>query len=384
MMSPEKLTIIVSGMIAADPYQGGAAWAVLQYVLGLRELGHRVLLAEPVDSSRLLPAGIPLENSTNAACFRRIVSDFDLRDQAVLLLSGTRTTCGISYERLESFAREADLVLNVSGMLTDERLLASIPVRVYLDLDPAFNQLWNAQGIDMRFSHHTHFFTVGQAVGTASCSIPTCGVEWKHTYPPVVLSHWAPGSQVDFNALTTVGNWRGYGSIEFEGKHFGQKAHSLRRFFQLPQLTSEQFLLAMAIHAGETSDIESLNKFGWKLVDPLQTTATPMDYQRFVKGSKGEFGIAKSGYVESRCGWFSDRSACYLASGRPVIAQDTGFGRFLPVGEGLFSFDTAEDVLAAIDALNSNYQKHSAVARSISEEYFCSKTVLTNILSNVG
>jgi hypothetical protein len=174
-MSPSKLTIVVSGMIAADPHQGGATWAVLQYVLGLQALGHRVFFVEPIAASRLTPAGASLASSTNAAYFRQVVSDFELTDHAALLLAGTRTTWGIDYNRLAAIARETDVLLNISGMLADDNLLNSIPTRVFLDLDPAFNQLWNAQGIDMRFAEHTHFVTVGHAIGEPHCPIPTCG-----------------------------------------------------------------------------------------------------------------------------------------------------------------------------------------------------------------
>jgi hypothetical protein len=383
-MRSGELTILLSGMIAADPHQGGATWAVLQYVLGLRELGHRVVFVEPVQPSKVQPAGAPLAESVNAGYFHEVASDFALDGTAALLLAGSRTTVGLEYRRLLELAREADLLINISGMLTDPDLLAAIGVRVYLDLDPGFIQLWSALGIDMRFAGHTHFATVGQAIGEPGCSVPTCGLTWIKTLPPVVLAHWPVAGQIIHDGLTTVGNWRAYGSLEYEGVHYGQKAHSLRPFFELPRLMKEKFLVALAIDAGEVRDIEALHRFGWQRLDPAELAATPDAYRRFVQGSKAEFGIAKSGYVLSRCGWFSDRSACYLASGRPVIAQETGFSRTLPTGAGLFAFATAPSVVAASEEIHGDYARHRRAARELAEEYFASERVLPRLLDHVG
>src|SRR4029077_17128575 len=171
---------------------------------------------------------------------------------AALLINGTRETAGLGYEELCKLAKSADLLLNISGMLADQNLIASIPVRVYLDLDPAFNQLWSAvQGINMRFGGHTHFLTIGQAIGQTGCAVPTGGLEWLKTFQPVVLDRWPVANEIRHDSFKTIANWRGYGSIEHNGQHYGQKAHSLRQFVKLPTLTKEQFLLALAIHPDE-------------------------------------------------------------------------------------------------------------------------------------
>ena len=384
-MTPRRLTILFSGMLAGDPWQGGATWAVLQYVLGLRRLGHEVVFVEPVAADSLRPAGAPLAGSENASYFA-VVRGAGLGDASALFRAGTRETVGLSYEELEQVARRADLLINVSGMLQDEALLAPVPRRVYLDLDPAFVQLWHAtQGIDMRLDAHTHFVTVGLQVGRPECRVPTCGRRWVNTLQPVVLEAWPPADagMINLDGLTTVANWRGYGSIDHEGVHYGQKAHSLRKLIDLPTRTDEKFMLALNIHPDEAADLALLRQNRWSLLDPMQA-GTPADYARFIRRSKAEFGVAKSGYVVSRCGWFSDRSACYLASGRPVVAQETGWSRWLPAGEGLFSFQTAEDVLAAIDAINRDYPGHSRAARSLAERYFDSDVVLPRLLEAVG
>jgi hypothetical protein len=189
---------------------------------------------------------------------------------------------------------------------------------------------------------------------------------------------------LEWDAFTTVGNWRGYGSVEHAGVHYGQKAHSLRRLLDLPRLTPEPFTLALSIHPDEVKDLEALSSHGWKLLDPAEVASTPGRYQRFVQGSRGEFGVAKSGYAASRCGWFSDRSACFLASGRPVVAQDTGFSRHLPTGEGLFAFATAEEAAAAVTEVSRDYARHCRAARALAETHFDSDKVLGTLLRGIG
>jgi hypothetical protein len=331
------------------------------------------------------PRGAPLAQSDNAAYFRQVVTEFGLEQQSALLLTGNTDTVGQSYAALRKMACSADVLLSISGMLTDEALLEPIQRRVYLDLDPAFNQLWHAtQGIDMRFGGHTHFATVGLAMGQAECTVPTLGLPWITTPPPVVLSEWPAAEQIEHDALTTIANWRGYGSIEHEGISYGQKAHSLRPFMTLPTLTQRRFSPALAIDPGEERDVAALAANRWALLNPSVAAGTPDDYRRFIQGSWAEFGIAKQGYVVSRSGWFSDRSACYLASGRPVLAQETGFSQFLPTGEGLFRFETIDDVLAAIDALERDYARHARAARALAEAYLDSDKVLTTLLERVG
>ena len=226
--------------------------------------------------------------------------------------------------------------------------------------------------------------TVGQAIGSDRCNIPTHGLEWIGTLPPVVLDEWPRASAVETDALTTVANFRGYGSIDRDGVHYGQKVHSLRELVNLPRRAQDRFVLAMKIHPGEGDDLAALVANGWELTDPDVVAATPDFYRRFIQGSRAEIGIAKSGYVVSRCGWFSDRSACYLASGRPVVAQETGFSLFVPVGEGLFAFDDMDGALVAVEALRRDYTRHSHAAREVAEGYLDSDRVLTRLLECVG
>ena len=283
------------------------------------------------------------------------------------------------------FAKSADLLLNVSGMLRDDLLIASIPVRAYLDLDPGFNQVWAETGEDAVLDGHTHFVTVGQAIGSAECPVPTCGRRWIPTLPPVVLSHWPRAdAPPDRDAFTTVGHWRSYGPIDYEGVRYGQRVHSFRRLLQLPKLAGSRFQVALGIHPDEQRDLEALRANGWELVDPVRAACTPDRYAEFIRASKAEIGIAKSGYVASRCGWFSDRSACYLASGRPVVAQETGFARFLPTGEGLLAFESLEDAVACVEEVERDYPRHSSAARAIAEQHLDSDRVLSSLIERLG
>jgi hypothetical protein len=372
----ERLKILLSGMVAGDPHQGGASWAVLQYLAGLEELGHEVVLVEPVPVESLAPSGVV------ASYFRALPL---IEGRAALLGTGTDRTLGLSYPKLLEFARGADLLLNVSGMLRDERLLDAIPMRAFLDLDPGFNQVWQLTGSEMGFDLHTHFATVGVRIGCEDCPIPTLGRNWIATLPPVSLAHWPATAEVpERDAFTSVGHWRSYGSIEHDGIHYGQRAHSLRELVELPRRTEARLELALGIHPDEVPDLRALRENGWNLVDPSRVAGSPAAYADYVRGSAAELSVAKSGYVNSRSGWFSDRSACYLASGRPVVAQDTGFGQLLPAGEGLLSFETRTEAAAAVKEVISDPVRHGRAARSRAEAHLDSRKVLAQLLERLA
>jgi hypothetical protein len=371
----ERLKILLSGMVAGDPRQGGAGWAVLQYLYGLRGLGHDVALVEPLRTKGGSPDPAVID----------YFHSLDLpRDRSALLVPGSKTTIGMPYETIVEFASGADLLLNISGMLADERILGEIPLRAFLDLDPGFNQVWSLTGEDMGFGRHTHFVSVGQLLGTPSCRVPTCGLPWITTLPPVALDHWPVADAPTSAAFTTVGHWRSYGSIEHEGVSYGQRAHSLRQLIELPREALGPFELALGIHPDEKDDLLALRRTGWQLVDPDDVAGSPERYADYIRRSFAELGVAKSGYVNSHSGWFSDRSACYLASGHPVLAQETGFGEVLPVGEGLLPFTTVADAAAAVEAIRSDPEVHRGRARELAEDLFDARKVLSKLLTELS
>jgi hypothetical protein len=330
----------------------------MQYVLGLGRLGHEVDLFEPIHDPS-----------------PEVIEYFD----ATCRWFGVGGRIVSPSQRLTTF----DLVLNLSGLLTEDAI-DSIPIRVYVDLDPGFNQVWQAQGVDRRFDGHTHFATVGQCVGTSDCDVPTAGRTWIHVLPPVVLERWMPDDRIRTDAFTTVANLRSYGPVEHNGVLFGQKIHSLRKLRELPRRVGHRFVLAAATHPDENADVTALTSAGWEFVDPVASAGTPAAYREFVSGSRAEIGIAKSGYVVSRSGWFSDRSACYLASGRPVVAQDAGFSSVLPVGAGLLSFHDEESAAEAAAQVVADYDRHSRCARDIAREWFDSDRVLGALIDSVA
>lgn len=375
--SGERLRVAVSGMVAGEPGQGGASWSVLQYVLGLKQLGHEVVLVEPVEEAAA-EAG-----SASARYLEEVTGGLGLEHAALVGTDG-KATFGIDRPRLEELMRGADLLLNVSGMLTDPALFESVPVRAYLDLDPFFNQQWQLQGADMRFEGHTHFVTVGTAIGEPGCEVPSLGLDWIPTLPPVVLDSWPVAEAEPSLPFTTVGHWRSYGPIRHRGRRYGLRAHSLRELIDLPTRTDAEFELALGIHPSEVADISALKANGWTLLDPGAVASTPSQYRDFVRSSTAEIGIAKEGYVRSRSGWFSDRSACYLASGRPVLAQDTGFSGALPVGDGLLPFSTTQDAAAASEAILRRPEMHARAAREIAEDVLDSDRVIDRLLEELG
>ncbi|MCU1363890.1 MAG: hypothetical protein JWM55_1718 [Acidimicrobiaceae bacterium] len=367
------MKILLAGTLAGVHAQGGATWAVAQYALGLADLGHEVLVVEPSERD---PAVL--------AYFARATAALGLAGRAALV-HPDRSATGLDYCDVLAWARTSDVLINLAGVLRDEELCGPVPRRVYIDLDPGFTQLWQAvEGVDMGFSGHDRFVTVGPALGTAACTVPTCGLTWTATLPPVVLRAWPALDDAPIYGVTTVANWRSYGSITHQGVHFGQKAHSLRHLLDLPRrVPGVVFEPALAIDPGEVRDVEGLIARGWRLLDPAYVTAGPDEYREFVQQSRAEIGVAKSGYVTSRCGWFSDRSACYLASGRPVVAQDTGWRDYLPAGEGLLAFDDVAEAGDGLVEILGNYRRHAKAAREIACEIFDSRRVLSALLERV-
>jgi hypothetical protein len=365
------MRVILGGMVAGVPGHGGATWAALQYALGLRALGHDVLLLDEVRG--------PGHPAARERCLAHVVAAFGLERRAALLTGG-RNAIGMAYEDVLAFAADADLLVNLAGTVHDPRVLETLRRRLLVDLDPAFTQLWQAQGVDVGIGAHDRFASVGLRLHAPECDVPDGGVRWEPTLPPVVLEHWPAVDKPPTEGLTAIANWRSYGTIEHDGVRYGQKAHSVRGLIDLPQRIAEPPRFALLIDPAEAQDIAALHQHGWELIDAAHETATPESYARFVRASAAELGIAKEGYVVSRCGWFSDRSACYLASGRPVVAQRTGWQHVLPEGEGLLGFDDAAEAAEAIAAVRAEPARHGAAARALAEERLDARRVLPALL----
>jgi len=276
------------------------------------------------------------------------------------------------------------LLLNINGYLRDEEVLTAAPRRVFLDIDPGFGQMWRAQGLSDMFTGHDDYVTIGERIAAPDCTVPSGGIAWRTTRPPVVLDQW-PVRPTDGGPFTCVGSWRGpFGSIEHDGIAYGLRAHEFRRLADLPKRGSGRFVAALDIDPADAADAEALRRGGWELVEPRTVAGDPHAYRRFIQRSAAEIMVAKGMYVHSRSGWFSDRSVCYLASGKPVLAQDTGLADLYPTGEGLVTYSTPEEARAGAERLLADYPRHARAARQLAQEYFDSTTVLRALLDDLG
>ena len=271
------------------------------------------------------------------------------------------------------------------GFLRDEEILAAARRKVFLDIDPGFGQMWRELGLADIFAGHDAYVTVGTNVGRSGCTVPTCDLNWISTLPPVVLDKWPMIAPQDGGKFTSVVTWRGiFGPIEFQGSTYGLRVHEFRKFIELPRRSAEPFELALDIHPSETADLAALTQNGWQLVDPASVTRMPHDYQKYIQASKAEFGVAKNLYVKTRGGWISDRTVCYLASGKPVLIQDTGIRELLPVGEGVLLFSNFDEAADGVEKICRDYDAHCRSARRVAEQYFDSDKVLSRLLMNLG
>jgi hypothetical protein len=379
-------TIVVAGSVAQRPGNGGHTWVFLQYLLGFRKLGWEVLFIDRLEAEMCVDAqGRPAdpERSVNVSYLDRVFTEFALGDRyAVFDADGL--TIGIAREQVLDEVSRAAVLINVNGFFNNEEVLARAPLRAYLDIDPGFAHMWRALGLHDAFQGHDVYVTVGEGLGTPGCTVPTGGIDWITTPQPVVLEQW-PVQHGSGRAFTSVGSWRGpFGPIEFEGVTYGLRVHEFRKFADLPRRVSAQLEIALDIDEADARDVELLRSGGWTLRDPREIASDPWRYRSYVQDSSAELMVAKNIYVRSRCGWFSDRSICYLASGRPVLAQDTGFGRHHSVGEGLLSFSTLDEAVEGVERISADYTTHSRAARTLAEEEFDSDRVLGRLLAELG
>ena len=382
-------TIIVGGALANKLHNGGEAWVRLSWVRGLQRLGFRVVLVEQIARAACVDeagAAVPFAQCPNLAYFRQVTKQFGLTDAAVLIEEESTQTYGCVYEELLELAAEAELLVNISGHLTLEPLMRRIRRKVFVDIDPGFTQFWHAAGNPgARVAGHDCYFTIGENIDTSECPIPTGGIPWRPTRQPVVLGDWPVVDTPAPVRFTTVASWRGpFGPIEYGGQTYGLKVHEFRKVIDLPQRTPLTFEIALAIHPADEQDREALLAHGWRLKDPGAVAADPDSFRKYVQGSGAEFSVAQGIYVDTNSGWFSDRTVRYLASGKPVLVQDTGFGRTLPVGDGLLSFRTVDEAKAGALEIARSYEHHCRAARALAEEYFDSDKVLGRFIDEIG
>lgn len=360
---------------------GGQAWASLQYLIGLRELGHEVFYLEDCGESSWVYNWEKQEWTFDldypAAYVRDSLEPFGFGKNWIYRTNNS--SLGAPLKTFIDFCNTADLLIVRNLPLWDWREEYNRPTRrAFIDGDPAFTQISIANGdagLASAIARCEKRFTVGYRYGAPDCSIPNAGGPWLPTKHPVVLSQW-PFVKNDATHFTSVVRWQGFKEVQFNGVTYGQRDKQFPKFLELPSRTPQKFCMAiMGIKP------EELTRFGWETVPGEIISKTVFSYREFIQNSRGEFSVPKNGYVQSRSGWFSDRSVCYLASGRPLLMEDTGLAHWLPVGTGLVTFTNPDEAIAGLEKIVSNYELHRRAAREIAEEHFASERVLPDFLA---
>ena len=383
-------TVVLWGLMGSYPF-GGMTWQVLHHLVGFRRLGFDVWYVE--DSDRYVYSandyGKTADYEANVDYIARYMDRLDLGQRWIFRAPHSYETCRGARD-MDGLARlygEADAVFNLCGA---QELLphhSRIRCLVYLQTDPVADQVAVANGDEAKIQEldaYHHRFTYGANLNAADCLVPVERHSWLTTAPPVCVDWWeTDGPPPAGAALTTIAKWRHTAKDvvwQDEPWHWS-KHHEFLRFMNVA--SRSPLPLELAVSSISEEEIGELNRHGWRTI-PSATFKDPDDYFAYIRRSLGEFTVAKEQYVRPRSGWFSDRSVCYLAAGRPVIMQETGFSRYLPTGEGLFSFSTEEEALDAIEAVHADYRRHSAAARRIAREFFDAERVIGDLLRRVG
>jgi hypothetical protein len=385
---PKPLTIVVGGYIVAYPL-GGMTWHHLNYLLGLHEMGHEVWFLEDSGSYSYPYNPVTWESSADSSYGRaylgRTFNQYGLPLRYCYYSEFENKHYGLSGAELNELLQRADLLLCVSGV-TPWRENRPRPRRTaVIDTDPVFTQLRMRHDQDF-LNYYKHFdavATFGRLIGTPACPLPTHGFNWIGTNQPIALKHW-PVRPSDSRAFTTIGKWEHTTdrNLEFNGKKFlSSKGVEWMKMIDLPKKVPWEMTLGMLAVPEPTA--KEFSSHGWKIIDPAQATLSCESFAQFIADSAGEFTVAKEIYAGLPSGWFSDRSSAYLASGKPVVTQASGFDQWLPTGEGLFSFSTVGEAADALNKIAADYSRHAAAARKIAEQKMDSQKVLAELLGKV-
>jgi len=368
------MKILFAGIVARYPF-GGVTWCSLMYLLGLRALGHEVFYIEDTGECTYDPERntISPDPSYGTRYIHNALEPFGLGDRwSFINYDGTYH--GLSREAVRAYCADTDLFVNLSGgswFWRDE--YARIPRRVFVDSDPVFTQLAIEKGEGWYvefFRGFDRLFTFGANIGTPHSDVPTGAFTWEKTWQPVVTGLWRTEAPPSRDRFTTVMTWKTESFTDVDGN----KDREFVRFIDLPGQTTKRFELAV------NGPQRLLREHGWSPIDAMSVSRSLWDYREFIQGSKAEFGVAKHAYVSRRSGWFSDRTECYLAAGRPALVQDTGWSAHLPSGTGLVGFSTRDEAIEGLERLDSDYALHARRAREIACECFDASHVLPSFL----
>ncbi len=380
--------LLLLGLVGQYPL-AGVAWQAVHHLLGFRALGWDVWYVEDSGASPYDPvAGARTEDCTSAVRYvAETMARVGLGERWAYVDLARNEVHGLSRARLDALYREATVIVNLCGATAPRAEHRQGARLLYVETDPVYEQLRIALGdsdsIDFLASHDV-LFTYGEHLGAPDCPVPLERFTWRPTRPPVVLDCWS--ARIDPGAVwfTTVASWSNAGKdVTFRGETYAwSKAGNFLRVLDLPRRVPQRFRLAMK--PLDPALAARVREAGWDLVDPGPPSRDLDAYREFIATSRGEFTVAKDIYVRPRSGWFSDRSVCYLASGKPVVTQDTGFGAHVPTGEGLFAFGTIDEAAEALARVDADYERHARAARRVAEEHFAAEVVLGRLLADAG
>ena len=380
-------TVVVSPFdVVSFPDGAGHFWVYMQYVQGLRRLGCDVYWLEQVQRGKHRDSGA-------LATFRERMACFGMAQRALLYTRGDGARDAADDAPIEwldgcepaarDVFRRADLLLNFHYGI-DPRILGEARRSALVDIDPGLTQIWMSSG-QIRVPAHDVYFTIGETVGTAAAPFPDCGLAWRHIRPPVCLELWPYVHDPTCESFTTVAGWWSgkWVKVRDNGKEVcidNNKRVAFLDFAELPALTAQPLELALHLAEGDGADRRVLEHRRWRVRHAREVASTPQQYQSYIQGSRGEWSCAKPFFVKLQNAWVSDRTVCYLASGKPAVVQHTGPSAYLPHGEGMFRFKTVDEAAASLDAINTAYEHHCRAAREIAVQYFDAKRVLAGLL----
>jgi hypothetical protein len=379
--------IVLLGMISRIPV-AGEIWSTLHYMIGFRRLGYDVYYVEAHARTPTMLMERDDDDSTAKATelLGRVMRRFGFEDRwAFHALHDDEQCFGLSAEKLNELYRTADLIINFHGGTVPRPEHYATDRLIYLETDPVQLQveLYENDPAAIEFlAPHRSFFSWGLNYGAADCQVPLPDrFRFKQSFPPVVCDEWERSEVGTRKYFTTIGNWRQHGCVCLNGETYHWSKHlEFMKVLDLPARTSQRFELALSRSSRTDEDLQLLEANGWKVRDSLTFSYDVDLYRDYIQQSLGEFTVAKDQNVRLRSGWFSERSAQYLAAGRPVVMQDTGFSNVLPTGEGLFAFSTMDEALGAVDRIQSNYERHRRAASEIARQYLSYDVVLPRLL----